>query len=373
MSLGDERDLVPLGAGFDFEKRGYSRGQVDEHLERLDADLRMLTSDRDAAISQAGDLAKQLESARVEIDDLRGQVDRLAQPPTTIEGLSERLQRMLRLAQEEAADTQARAEAEAGHIRAKAEADASAMRARYEQLLTELAERRREMEAEHRKVIADARAEADSTLTKAKEERDRLDTEAEQRRTKVDEDFEIAMATRRTEAMRELAEQEAASKAEAERRLREATDEATAIRTEVAEEESTAKADIERRQRESVEDANRRKQNSISEANARVAEATDEANRRVREATEEANRRVREATDIGKRRVADAKGKVEALQTLRRKVADQVVSARSMLAEVDSAIEGKQPGSDSAQAKRNGQKTPAGASSGAVGSEATHE
>src|SRR5690606_7775583 len=140
MSLGEERELVPLGAGFDFEKRGYNRAQVDEHLERLDADIKMLMSDRDAAISQADDLARQLEAARIEIDDLRGQVERLAQPPTTIEGLSERLQRMLRLAQEEASDTKARAEAEASHIRAKAESDASAMRARYEQMLTELAE-----------------------------------------------------------------------------------------------------------------------------------------------------------------------------------------------------------------------------------------
>ena len=44
LSLGEERELVPLGAGFDFEKRGYNRAQVDEHLERLDADIKMLMS-----------------------------------------------------------------------------------------------------------------------------------------------------------------------------------------------------------------------------------------------------------------------------------------------------------------------------------------
>src|SRR5690606_12282465 len=152
-----------------------------------------------------------------------------------------------------------------------------------------------------------------------------------------------------------------------------ATEEAAAIRAEVADEQAKAKADIERRQRESVEDANRRKQNSISEANARVAEATDEANRRVREATEEANRRVREATEIAKRRVTDAKSKVEALRTLRHKVADQVVSAKSMLAQVDAAMEGRQDSADAAGndvAKRNGQKAHAGA---ATGSEPTRE
>ncbi|WP_245975818.1 chromosome segregation protein [Amycolatopsis palatopharyngis] len=327
MSLGDERELVPLGAGFDLEKRGYDRVQVDEHLERLDADLKMLTSDRDAAISQAGDLARQLEIARGEIDDLRGQVERLAQPPTTLEGLSERLQRMLRLAQDEAADTRARAEAEAGHIRAKAESDASAMRARYEELLTELAERRKEMEAEHRSVLETARAEAATITSEAAAERDRLDSEAEQRRTQVEDDFEIAMAGRRTEAMRVLAEQEAASKAEAERRVREATEEAAGIRTKVAEEEAAAKADIDRRQRESVADANQRKQNSISEANARVAEASDEARRRVREATDQANRRIAHAAE-----------RVQALRSLRATIAEQVRGARAMLAEADTAL-----------------------------------
>src|SRR5919197_1035686 len=55
----------------------------------------------------------------------------------------------------------------------------------------------------------------------------RLDADAKQRRAQVEEDFEIAMASRRTESMRALAEQEATSKAEAERRVREATEEAT--------------------------------------------------------------------------------------------------------------------------------------------------
>jgi cell division septum initiation protein DivIVA len=334
MILGDERELVPLGAGFDLAKRGYDRHQVDEHLERLDGDLKMLAADRDAAISQAGDLARQLEQTRGEIKNLRGQVDRLGQPPTTVEGLSERLQRMLRLAQEEAADTRARAEAEAGHIRAKAESDASAMRARYEQLLSELDARRKEMEAEHREVLATARAEADSILDKAKAERDRLDSEAEQRRAQVEEDFEIAMATRRTEAMRALAKQEATSKAEAERRVREAADEATVIRAKVAAEEKSATADIERRRRESVQETNRRRQDSITEANARLAEASDEANRRVREATEESTRRINQAAD-----------KVEALRELRHDIAEQVKAARAVLTEAHEVLgetEGRQ-------------------------------
>src|SRR3569833_138052 len=326
MSLGDERELVPLGAGFDVAKRVHSRAQVDEHLERLDADLKMLTADRDAAIAQAGDLARQLEIARGEIADLRGQVDRLAQPPTSVEGLSERLQRMLRLAQDESADTRARAEAEAGHIRAKAETDASAMRARYEQLLTELDLRRKEMEAEHRKVREDARAQAKEITDKAAAERTRLDTESADRRTKVEEDFELAMAARRTAALRVLAEQ-AASKAEAARRVQEATQDAADIRAKILEEEKTTRAEIDRRQRESVADANKRRQDSINEANARLAEAADEARRRVTTATEESNRRITQANE-----------RVDALRKVRGGQAEQVRAARAELAEAHTVL-----------------------------------
>src|SRR5882724_9236751 len=81
MGLGSERDLVPLGAGFDIVKRGYSRTQVEEHLERLDSDLRLIAADRDAAMSQAADLARQMERARTDLDELRGQVNRLSLPP----------------------------------------------------------------------------------------------------------------------------------------------------------------------------------------------------------------------------------------------------------------------------------------------------
>ncbi|ACU39913.1 chromosome segregation protein [Actinosynnema pretiosum subsp. pretiosum] len=323
MGLADDRDLVPLGSGFDVVKRGYDRGQVEEHLERLDSDLRLLAADRDAAMSQTSDLARQLEAARSEMADLRNQIDRLSMPPTTLEGLSERLQRMLRLAQDEANEIKARAEAEGGHIRAKAESDAGALRSRYDALIGELDQRRADMENEHRGVLEGARAEAEKIVADAREQAGRIDQEAQQRRTTVEEDFEIAMAARRVESMKTLAEQEAGSKNEAERRLREATDEAARIRAQVAQEQAAANAEAQRLVREATEEANRRRHDSLSEATARVQEATDEANRRVREATEESNRRVTSATQ-----------KVEALKQLRNRLSQQLHSVRSALLDV---------------------------------------
>ena len=303
MGLGEERDLVPLGAGFDIMKRGYSRVQVEEHLERLDGELRLLASDRDAAVSQNADLAKQLEQSRSQIDELRGQIERLSLPPTTLEGLSERLQRMLRLAQDEATETKARAESEAGHIRSKAEADANELRQRYESMINDQNQRRTAMEAEHTALIDKTRADAAEAERVATAERARLDAQAEQRRNTVEEDFEIAMAGRRTEAMRALAEQEATSKAEAERRVREATEEAT-----------------------------RRRQDSITDANARRQQATDEANRRVREATDEANRRINHAAQ-----------RVGALRQLRASVANQLHTARDLLSDANLQLDNAAP------------------------------
>lgn len=299
MALGEERDLVPLGAGFDITKRGYSRVQVEEHLEQLDGQLKLLAADRNAAAAQAAELTAQLEVARTTIDELRGQIERLSMPPTTMEGLSERLQRMLRLAQEEREEVNAKARAEAEHIRAEAEADAAKLRAQYEKQLAELDERRKAMEAEHAGVMEKARAEAKEITDRAEAERKKLDAEAEQRRITVEEDFEIAMASRRTESMRALAEQEATSKSEAERRVREAK-----------------------------EEANRLRHNAMTESSARLQEAADEAHRRVREATEEANRRINHAAK-----------RVNALRQLRTRVAEQLAAARNLVADAHESLE----------------------------------
>jgi vacuolar-type H+-ATPase subunit H len=303
MALGEERDLVPLGAGFDITKRGYSRVQVEEHLEQLDSQLKILASDRNAAAAQAAELTAQLEVARTNIDELHKQVERLAQPPTTIEGLSERLQRMLRLTQDECEEMRAKASAEADHVRVKAEADADQLRLRYEKQLADLDERRAAMEAEHAGVLEKANAEADAIIKTATAEREKTDKAAEARRTQVEEDFEIAMASRRTESMRALAEQEATSKSDAERRVREAT-----------------------------EESNRRRHEAVTEASARLQEASDEARRRVREATEEANRRINHAAN-----------RVAALRQLRARVANQLQAARDLVTDANTHLDAAVP------------------------------
>jgi hypothetical protein len=357
MGLGSERDLVPLGAGFDIVKRGYSRTQVEEHLERLDSDLRLIAADRDAAVSQAGDLARQMEHARSHVDELRAQVDRLSMPPTTLEGLSERLQGMLRLAQDEARDIRARGEADAIQVRARSEADGAALRNRYEKLIAEVDGRRVELETEHRELVEKSNAELAAKIKQAEDERVKADEEASARRTQIEDDFEIAMAARRTESMKSLAEQEATSKSEAERRVREATDEAARIKAKITAEENTSKSEAERRLRESTEEATRvraavaeEQRASKAEAERRVREATEEANRRrhdaiteaqarLQDAIDESNRRVREATEEANRRMNLAAGRVEALRALRGQIADQLRAAHALMANATPALD----------------------------------
>jgi hypothetical protein len=80
--------------------------------------------------------------------------------------------------------------------------------------------------------------------------------------------------------------------------------------------------------REAIEEANRRRHEAITESTARLQEASDEAHRRVREATEEANRRISHAGE-----------RVNALRQLRTRVAEQLASARDLVADAHESLE----------------------------------
>jgi chromosome segregation ATPase len=224
MGSVDDRDLLPMRSTFDIVRRGYDCTQVDYQLKQLRADLQIAVADRDAGAAQASELARTLERAREEIDDLRAQIKRLAAPPTTVEGMSERVARMLRTAQDEAAEINAKATAAAAAIRADAEREADELRARYEQMIDDAQRRRSVMEAEHERASADARRQGEQIVAQAQQKAQQLDAESAARRRQVEEDFDITMTVRRRDATQELAQDKASSKIEAQRRIDEATD-----------------------------------------------------------------------------------------------------------------------------------------------------
>src|SRR6266511_2632999 len=176
MNYEQHTELLPLGqAGNQFELslRGYDRGQVNEHLLRLEDDLRVAIADRDIAAARSADLAAQLTAA------LQARADRLS------------------------------AEIDAKHR----EADGYAGR------LVGEAEQRATA------ILAEAEQKAREATADAQREQERRDAEAVARRQQADEDFEIALRARRAEQAAVDEQRRTAVARESEQRL-------TAARTE---------------------------------------------------------------------------------------------------------------------------------------------
>ena len=69
---------MPLKSDFDVVWYGFRRSQVKFYIQQTEAEVRMLTEDRDSALSQVADLSAQLDEARAEIESLRKQLDEQA-------------------------------------------------------------------------------------------------------------------------------------------------------------------------------------------------------------------------------------------------------------------------------------------------------
>jgi cell division septum initiation protein DivIVA len=204
-------ELVPLRTGFDLVWRGYDRDQVQGYVRSAEAELRLLSADRDAAVAQAEGLARELADARVQIRRLSERLDRICRTPVEADALTEWLRRMAELAHAEAAEILARAHAAADHTLAAARDAADQLRRQHERLLGDAESRRREMETEHRELMRRAH---EQVRTAARQDA--------QRRRQVESDFQVAMAARRADALREIQERQAAARREAERLIADA-------------------------------------------------------------------------------------------------------------------------------------------------------
>ena len=140
---------LPLPESFALTWRGYDREQVDERIDELLAEIRLLTADRDAALAEAENLARQLERARSGNDALRSRLDRLCRTPADPAAVSDRIRHLLQLAHAEADGIVATARERAAAIVREAE---------------ETADRR----------AADARAQACRIVDDARRRADRL-------------------------------------------------------------------------------------------------------------------------------------------------------------------------------------------------------
>lgn len=270
-----EQELVPLHTAFDVVYRGFHRRQVIEHIENLEEQLRFTSLDRAEALAQAADLRKILEMTRGDLEDARARIERMEMTSGSHASATERMHRMLRLAEDETAemrlqterecaDLRTRTEVEAAELRAAAERDAAALRAEaaaeleaarlecasraaaMERQEVELERRRVEVEAElHQRAdeverecaqaVEQAQADADRLLRETALQCNSLEADAERKREKTQQFFELTMARRRKEAAQHLREQEELAKARADFVVKVACREASRRLAEVAE------------------------------------------------------------------------------------------------------------------------------------------
>ncbi|MFD7638659.1 cellulose-binding protein, partial [Streptomyces sp. NPDC059873] len=80
--------------GFELVRRGYDRGQVDDRITKL-------VADRDSALARITSLEKRIEELHLETQNAQAQVSD-AEP--SYAGLGARVEKILRLAEEEAKD-----------------------------------------------------------------------------------------------------------------------------------------------------------------------------------------------------------------------------------------------------------------------------
>ncbi|MEV4053137.1 hypothetical protein AB0J55_18280 [Amycolatopsis sp. NPDC049688] len=161
---------IPLPESFALTFRGYDREQVDERIDELLTEIRLLTADRDAAVAEAESLAQRLEQARSDNAALRARADRLCRTPADPAAVGDRVRHLLQLAHAEADGVVATARERAAAIIREAEEtaarrleDARAQMARE----TEYARRRAERLAAIEQRTADRLRKADAFLAEA--------------------------------------------------------------------------------------------------------------------------------------------------------------------------------------------------------------
>ena len=273
-------------APFDVALRGYDRDQVDAHLASIESEFTSALTERDRLADRVKHLETRVEELHLQSDD-----DDRDEPPAErggsgLSGFGARVEKILRIAEEEATEVReetraeidrerAEADKKVGAIREAAEKDAAAHRRKVEREAAQLLDRARQEAA---RVRAEAEAHAGATREEASGHLEAVRAKAAQAAA----DFETALAKRRQKAEADhIGRTEAA-----ERELAETVARTDQLRAEA----EKMRADAERRSQEMLQAAQR-------ESGELVAEARAQADRTRRESE-------RELSSLSKRRDA---------------------------------------------------------------------
>jgi cell division septum initiation protein DivIVA len=256
------------GPGFDIVLRGYERKQVDERLARIAVDRR-------AAAERVAALERRVEQLRVELQDAqRGAAGRVE---PSYAGLGARVEKILRLAEEEAAELRAEAlgqaenvgkaaQTAAGQVRVRAEQDGRARREQVRQETATLLDRAGTQAAQ-------VRAEATTEAAASRDEAEGVLAAARSGVAQATAEFEVSLATRRDHAERDLAARQEA----AERHLSETTEQADQLRLDA----QKLRDQAERRSQQLLNTARRQAEDTVGEARATADRARSDAAREL--------------------------------------------------------------------------------------------
>lgn len=253
--------------GFDIVRRGYERQQVDEHIAKL-------ISERDAAGGRISSLEKRIEELHLETQNAQAQLD---DKEPSYAGLGARVEKILRLAEEEAKDLREEARLAAEQHRELAEQQGSQVRAEAEKYAKE---RKAKADEEGTRIVDRSQERASHVLAAAekdavakREEAQALFEETRAKAAQAAAEFETNLAKRRDQAERDLAKRQAA----AEKRLSEIESRAEQLRLEA----EKLRADAERRSRQTIETAQRQADDILADARAKADRQRAESEREL--------------------------------------------------------------------------------------------
>jgi len=193
--------------------RGYERNQVDDYLTQRDkelsglrAELADLRAERDRAVSDAESVGKELREARAKSAHL--------EPAAKEDSFGFRAEKLLRIAEQEAADIRGSASRESASIIEKARTEAEAHRHEVEQTLITRASLLEQQSAKRSAALQEREQQISEQLAAAREQAEQLHANAARAAERLREESEEA-----AEQTRQRAD------ADARRRLDEATKE----------------------------------------------------------------------------------------------------------------------------------------------------
>jgi DivIVA domain-containing protein len=259
---------------FDVALRGYDRDQVDAHLASLESEFTGALSERDRLAERVKQLENRVEELHLQSGDEREEPEQTASP---LSGFGMRIEKIMRLAQDEAAAVREEGEAEIERERAEAkkkvatiqqaaEKDATAHRQKVQSEASGLLDKARQEAA---RVRADADAQAGATREEASGHLESVRARAAQAAA----DFETALAKRRQKAESDHTARTNA----AERELAETVARTDQLRAEA----EKMRSEAERRSQEMLQAAQRESAELVGEARAQADRTRRESEREL--------------------------------------------------------------------------------------------